>query len=102
MYLIGFLLVANGFEAGAGNDHGFSPTADAMANILAEVLDDNFSFLRDIVRVEAHEAGEGFRGFLFFDLGIVLRGFQEFVVDAVDGVVLENIKDEPFLYGLPH
>ena len=100
--LVGGLLVTYGFQAGTGDHHRFGAPADAVADVLSEVLNNDLCLLSDVVGVQAHEAGESLGGLLLFDLGIALRGFEEPIVGAVEGVILQYIKDETLLDGLAH
>ena len=68
----------------------------------AEVLDHDFGLLGDVVRVQAHEAGQGLGGLLLVDLGVVLDGLDQPEVGLVGRVVLQHVEDEALLDGLAH
>ena len=50
------LLVAHGFQARTGHHHRLGPAADLVARDGVEVLDHHLGLLRDVVRVQPHEA----------------------------------------------
>ena len=52
------LLVADGVEAGRGDDHRLALAADLVAGVLAEVLDDDLGLLGEVVGVERDEPGD--------------------------------------------
>ena len=97
-----FLLVADGVQPGAGDDHRLGPAADLVAGEGVEVLQHDFRLLGDVVGVQAHEAGERLGCLALAHLRVVRDGLDEPVVGLVGRVVLEHVEDEAFLDGLPH
>ena len=73
-----------------------------MADELAEVFDDDFGFLGDVMGVEPHEAGESLGRLFLLHFGIFGRGAGEAVIGTVGGVVTQHVEDEAFFDGLPH
>ena len=73
-----------------------------MAGDGLEVLDHHLGLLRDVVRVQPHEARQRLRGLLALDVGIVLAGLEQLEVGRVGRVVLQHVEDELLLDRLPH
>ena len=96
------LLVAHGFEARAGHDHRLGAPADLVARCVLKVLDHDFGLLRDVVRVQLHEARQRPRGLLAFDVGVVRAGLEQLVVRGVARVMLQYVEDETLLDRLAH
>ena len=96
------LLVAHGFQARAGHHHRLGPAADLVPGDGLEVLDHHLGLLRDVVRVQLHEARQRLRGLLALDVRIVLAGLEQLEVGRVRRVVLQHVEDEPLLDRLPH
>ena len=96
------LLVAHGFQARAGHDHRLGPAADLVPGDGLEVLDHDLGLLRDVVRVQPHEARQRLRRLLALDVRVVFAGLEQFEVGRVGRVVLQHVEDEPFLDGLAH
>jgi hypothetical protein len=67
-----------------------------------EVFNHDLSFLRDIVRVQPHEACQRVRGLLALDVRIVLAGLEQLIVRRVRRIIFEHIEDESLLDRLPH
>ena len=67
-----------------------------------EMFDHHLGLLRDVVRMQLHEAGQRPRRLPALHVGIVLAGLEQPEVCLVGGVVPEHIEDEPFLDGLAH
>ena len=80
----------------------FALPADLVADLGAEVLDHHLRLLRDVVRVQRHEARELRGRLLLVDLRVVLDRLDQPVVRLVGRVVLEHVEDEALLDGLPH
>ncbi len=100
--LVEGLLVLHRVEAAGSNHHGLSLAADLVLGEVAEVLDHDLGLLGDVVRVKAHEAGQGPGSLSLFHFGIVLNGFDQPVVSLVGDVISEHVKDETLLDGLAH
>ena len=96
------LLVAHGFQARARHHHRLGPAADLVARDGVEVLDHHLGLLRDVVRVQPHEARQRLRRLLALDVRVVLAGLEQLEVGRVGRVVLQHVEDERFLDRLPH
>jgi hypothetical protein len=70
------LFIAHGLQSRAGDNHSLGTAADLVASNGLKVLDHDLGLLRDVVGVEAHEAGEGARGLFALDIGVVFASFQ--------------------------
>ena len=64
-------LETHSFQSRARYHHRFCSAADLVSCGCLEVFDHHLGFLRDVVRVQFHEARERLRGLLAFDIGIV-------------------------------
>ena len=102
MYSIEALLVAHRFEARARDHHRLGPAADLVPRDGVEVLDHHLGLLRDVVRVQLHEARQRLGGLLALDVRVVVAGFEQLEVGSVGRVVLQHVEDELFLDRLAH
>src|SRR5690606_35484872 len=53
------LLVSQGMKSGTGHHHRFRPDADLVASDSPKMLDHHFSFLSQVVWMQAHKPGNG-------------------------------------------
>ena len=67
-----------------------------------EVLDHHFGLLRDVVRMQPHEARERLGRLLALDVLVLGTFLEQPVVACIGRVVLQHVEDEPFLDRLAH
>lgn len=70
--------------------------------VLAEVFDDDFGLLSEIVRMQRDEPGDGSAGLGAFVLRVVSDGLLDTPIGLVSGVVLQDIEDEALFDSLAH
>src|SRR5690606_30409400 len=67
------------------------PTADAVAGLPSEVLDDDLGLLGQVRWVQAGVAGDGLSGLAHVELGVVRAGRRQLVVRRVRDVVTQHV-----------
>ncbi|MNJ49996.1 hypothetical protein D3C77_452550 [compost metagenome] len=87
---------------GTGHHHCFGTTANLVAGMGAEMFDDDFDLLGDLVIVKLNKPRKLTSGLAARHFWISLDLLDQFVVALVAGVVRQHIVNETFLNGLPH
>ena len=97
-------LPAHGLHAAPQHHHRLGLASKQRRNVLAEMLDDDLDFLRDVVGVQPHPTHDALHRGVTFDFFLIpfLAAAGEAEGEAVGRVVLQHVEDEAFLDRLPH
>ena len=87
-------LVAHGMEARSRDDHRLGLAADAVGDLVREVVDHDGDLLLDHELVEGDERAEQVVRLVAVVVGVVLDRLQQAPVVVVGGVVLQHVEDE--------
>ena len=89
-------------EPGGRHDHGLSLAADLVSGYIAELLQHDSRFLRDIMGMQRLKLANSTDTGGGVQLRVVRDGLGNLVVHVIGHVVLQHIQNKAFLDGLPH
>jgi hypothetical protein len=94
--------VFNGFFNAAGYDHCPGLIIYAESDAFVEMFHHNFSFLHYGFGIKLHIFTETLLRLTLVEQRIFLNGFYQMIITLTGGIVLENVKNKTFFYGLFH
>ena len=89
-------------EPGGHHDHGLSLATNLVPGYIAELLQHDSRFLRDVVGVQRLKLADRSDTGGGVQLRVIGNGLGDLVVHVVGHVVLQHIQNKAFLDGLPH
>ena len=89
-------------EPGGRHNHGFGLAADLVPGYIAELLQHDSRFLRDVVGVQRLKLANSTHTGGGVQLRVVGDSLGNLIVHVIGHVVLQHIQNKSFLDGLPH
>ena len=94
--------VAHRMEPGGRYNHGLGLAANLVPSYIAELLQHDSRFLRDVVGVQRLKLANSTDTSGGIQLRVVRDGLGDLIVHVIGHVVLQYIQNKAFLNGLPH